>query len=389
MSWDRLMAELGTKTRKWVDGYRLLHEIGNGSFGSVYLAERDGVRYAIKFLKEEGRFSELSNFDHLVDLDHPHVVRISGRGVVHYEEGGDSSRGGVNYLVMHHAGDTTLRRQGQPRDEEAACDLFRQILSGVGFLHSRNILHLDLKPGNVILNGGHARIGDYGLAKVMSETLMNITEGNMRGTPLYMAPELAMGDGCLASDVYSLGIMFYELFAGETPFNSHDSAAVLLQHRDKPVKPPPQMPERFHGFLLQSVDKKHQRRFHDANAQLEAFDHAMKLGAGTPVPLPSTTPIPAPRPEAPLPGPAGPPPPGMDRRLGEVATEIREVRRVAQGLASAPGAARSRPVTPSLAAAPIRLASWAVRNLLQAVIFLVLCVGLGLLVHLGLDAALR
>lgn len=254
----------------FVPGYQIENKLGGGVFGEVYRAKKlsIGKSYAIKFLKlaDEGArddiFRELQSVEHFAQVDHPHLVSVEDKGEVL----------GIPYIVMNYAGDETLKvrlAQG-PLAPADAYPLMRQILEGVAALHARSIIHFDLKPANVFLKGAVARVGDYGLSKLVTESARTLSMG--RGTPAYMAPEMLHRKGDARSDVYSLGAIFFEALSGDPPFRGDSEWEVLKKHETAPVVYPATVPADLRPFLDRALHKDPDLRFPDAGAMLRAFD---------------------------------------------------------------------------------------------------------------------
>ncbi|MFO1077539.1 MAG: serine/threonine-protein kinase [Planctomycetota bacterium] len=225
----------------YVAGFEITSKLGGGAFGLVFRARKEsiGKDYAIKFLKvEDGEvrqavLRELEQVQYFAQVDHPNLVQIEDRGEVD----------GIPYLVMQYAGSDTLRdrmpKDGTAARGEALAELlgfYLQACRGVSALHARSLVHFDLKPANVFLKGPVARVGDYGLSKLVTHSRGSLTMG--RGTPYYMAPEMLQRRGDHRSDIYSLGVMLYELLCGQVPFTGDSEWEVLKKHeKDAPVFP--------------------------------------------------------------------------------------------------------------------------------------------------------
>lgn len=218
--------------------YVILDEIGRGGMGAVYKArdvELDRI-VAIKVLSPY-----LVGEPHLVqrfmrearvaaNLDHPNIVAI-------YDIGGE---GGYYYFVMKYLEGRPLKEiiaQRGPLPLDEVVNIVRQLASALDYAHRQNLIHRDVKPGNVIVGpDGHVTLTDFGLAKVV-ESMKLTASGETFGTLEYMAPEQARGEAGPASDIYSLGVMAYEMLTGRLPFQGTNQATLLYQHLHEP--PPP------------------------------------------------------------------------------------------------------------------------------------------------------
>ncbi|MCC6409511.1 MAG: protein kinase [Planctomycetes bacterium] len=224
----------------FIPGYEIQNRLGGGAFGEVYKARKTsiGKPYAIKFLKvddQSGREAierELEHVRHFAQIDHPNLVTIEDMGVVL----------GVPYLIMGYAGEDTLaRRQKRERlSVERALNYFTQTARGVLALHDRRLVHFDLKPSNIFLKGEIARVGDYGLAKLMTDGRSTLSFG--RGTPHYMAPEMLRNRADHRADIYSLGVILYESLAGALPFAEGSGADFVVREEDAPPSFPADFP---------------------------------------------------------------------------------------------------------------------------------------------------
>ncbi len=232
----------------FVPGYEIQNRLGGGAFGEVYKARKlsIGKPYAIKFLKlddsadKEAIERELEQVRLFASIDHPNLVTIEDMGLVH----------DVPYLIMGYAGEETLARQLKRAELErdVALRYFVQVCRGVLALHDRRLAHFDLKPGNVFLKGDVARVGDYGLAKLLVEGRQSLSFG--RGTPHYMAPEMLKNRADHRADIYSLGVILFECLSGKLPYDSETQYGVIVRETDEP----PAFPPNFHAPLRATVE---------------------------------------------------------------------------------------------------------------------------------------
>lgn len=232
----------------FVPGYEIENRLGGGAFGDVYKARKSsiGKAYAVKFLKVEDDDQrkavqrELDQVRHFASIDHPNLVSIEDMGVVR----------DVPYLIMGYAGEETLAKRFKAGDLTPvdALQYFTQAARGVLALHDRRLVHFDLKPSNIFLKGDNARVGDYGLSKLLEGGRMTLSFG--RGTPMYMAPEMLRSRADHRADIYSLGVILYESLAGDVPFPPDPNGGLVLRDTDDP----PVFPEGFPAIARPAVE---------------------------------------------------------------------------------------------------------------------------------------
>jgi eukaryotic-like serine/threonine-protein kinase len=231
------MTEVAENTT--VDGrYRILGRIGSGGMADVYRAEDThlGREVALKVLHR--RFAQDAEFverfrreaKSAAGLQHPHVVSVYDRG----------EHDGTYYIAMEHLRGRTLKdivNEDAPLDQLRAIDLACQVLEAAEFAHKRNVIHRDFKPHNVIVDAeGQAKVTDFGIARAGASEMTET--GSIMGTAQYLSPEQAQGHPVTAaSDVYSIGIMLYEMLTGRLPFGGDSAVSIALKHLSE--EPPP------------------------------------------------------------------------------------------------------------------------------------------------------
>jgi len=239
-----------------VDGYRLQRRLGEGATGIVYEAiDERGAVVAVKLLRPElaedtafrARFAREARLAR--DLQSKHIAPILDHG--------------VTYLVLplYRGGTLAARlRECVRLDETETCDLAAQLARGLDTLHARGILHRDVKPSNVLFTvDGTAVLADFGLARSHDSTRLTL-EGQVLGTPHYLAPELIEGlDATPASDVYALGCVLYECVVGEPPFTAGRLSELGFAHLVEPPPDPrkrrPELSADFADALLTALEK--------------------------------------------------------------------------------------------------------------------------------------
>lgn len=207
-----------------VDGYTIRRGIHRGGFGEVYYAVSDaGKEVALKLLTHD-LDTELRGVRQCLNLKHPNLVTTFD---VRTDADGD------HWVIMEYIQgaslEDVLRSFPSGLPEAEVRDWMRGLLDGVEFLHQRGIVHRDLKPANVYRENGHVKIGDVGLSKQMGGGRRN-QHTEAVGTVYYMAPEVAKGQYGPEVDVYSLGVMLYEMVTGRLPFDGETTAEILMKH---------------------------------------------------------------------------------------------------------------------------------------------------------------
>jgi serine/threonine-protein kinase len=282
------------QTSAIIDGrYRVLRRVGSGGMADVVCAEdlQLGRNVAIKLLHR--RFAEDAEFverfrreaSSAAGLQHPHVVAVYDRG----------EWDGTYYIAMEYLAGRTLKRlviDEAPLAPGRAIDLTTQILKAARFAHKRGIIHRDLKPHNVIVDAeGRAKVTDFGIAKAGASDMTQT--GSIMGTAQYLSPEQAQGHAVSApSDLYSVGIILYEMLTGRVPFEGESAVTIALKQVSEAPVPPsaynPAIPPALEAVVLRALEKDPHRRFADADEFIGALENA---AAGiAPAPLSSVPP---------------------------------------------------------------------------------------------------
>ncbi|RUM93241.1 MAG: hypothetical protein DSZ28_08705 [Thiothrix sp.] len=277
-------------------GYRITQLIGKGGFAKVYLAIQksldrtvalkimeprmaDESEFCERFLKEGKIVAQLSN--------HPNIVTI-------YDVGRHQD---LYFMAMEYVAAGTLRDKIRDPSQSIDVDkIVEQIAGALSYAHKKNFIHRDVKPANILFNeDGVAMLTDFGIAKSVNSGATRLTEAGFTvGTPEYMSPEQTLAkqmDG--RTDLYSFGVVIYEMLMREKPFTGDDAFATALKHINEP---PPELPveySAYQGLLDRLLAKEPEARFADADALIrflkdgsppvnEGSVHAPKLGIDDP-----------------------------------------------------------------------------------------------------------
>jgi eukaryotic-like serine/threonine-protein kinase len=270
------MAVTDTLINTLFDGrYRILRKLGSGGMANVYLAEDEelGRRVAIKILNDrhaaDDQFVERFRREakNAAGLSHPNIVSVYDRGEAE----------GTYYIAMEYLEGRSLKERiiaEGPLPISNAIEVTRQILGAVGFAHRRGIVHRDIKPHNVLLaedgsgeGDSRFKVTDFGISRT---TASQMTEaGSIVGTAQYLSPEQARGAPVdQRSDIYSVGIVLYELLTGKLPFTGETPLEIAMKHLSEVPKPPselrPEVPADLDMVVLRALAKDPEDRFESA-----------------------------------------------------------------------------------------------------------------------------
>lgn len=280
-----------------LDEYRLDSLLGQGGMARVYrgLDVRLKREVAIKVIDKPFRADQdyTRRFEQeaqaLAQLEHPHIVRLYRYGEAN----------GLLYMVMQYIEGQRLdqllaayRQEGQFIEPEKAARLIREIGAALDYAHGKGVIHRDVKPSNIILNQpGQAILVDFGLA-----LLADIgTRGEALGTPHYIAPEQARSSAYVVpqSDLYALGVILYEMFAGRAPFEAEDPVDVAILHITEPPPSPrefrPDLHPTLEAVMLKALAKEPEERYPNGLALANALDRALKAASPMNSALPPPT----------------------------------------------------------------------------------------------------
>jgi serine/threonine-protein kinase len=271
-----------------IDGrYRVLHRLGAGGMADVYLAQDEQLDREIALKLLHRRFAEDPGFverfrreaQAAASLQHPNVVSVFDRGSVE----------GTYYIAMEYLEGRTLKqliREEAPLETSRAIDLTLQMLKAARFAHRRGVIHRDLKPHNVIVDAGdHVKVTDFGIARAGASDMTET--GSIMGTAQYLSPEQAQGHAVSEpSDLYSIGIVLYEMLTGRVPFDGESPVSIALKHVSEGPVPPsqinPEIPSALEQVVLWALNKDPAHRPADADQFILALEQVREALAAPP-----------------------------------------------------------------------------------------------------------
>jgi hypothetical protein len=305
-------------TGKQLGQYRIVAPLGEGGMAAVYKAYQPAMdRYvALKILPRHfasdpefvGRFEQEAKV--IASLQHVHILPVHDFG----------TQDGYTYIVMPFVETGTLASLlvGDPLPLKQIRKILSQVGDALAYAHARGLVHRDVKPTNILIDEiGNCLLTDFGIAKIVEKTTKFTQTGAILGTPAYMSPEQIKGeklDG--RSDIYSLGIILYEMATGRPPFKAETPPAIFVKHLHDPLPPPrslnPSLPEAVERLILKALAKDAEGRFADAGEFVRAVREAIpeKVPERAKRELPATELLPTAAEEADVAG--GGQPPALD-----------------------------------------------------------------------------
>lgn len=264
-----------------IPGYRIERQLGQGGMARVYLAIQESLdrQVAIKVMSRQALTDELSRqrFEQeartIAKLEHPNIVGI-------HEVGRTAS--GQLYYVMPFLANGDLSQRDYGGNEARIAEVLRALLSALEYAHSRGVVHRDVKAENVLFdNADRPLLTDFGIALSKRESVRITTTGLTVGSGGYMPPEQARGEAVDGrADLYSVGILAYELLLGELPFRATDPLALALMHAQDPPPPLPVEFSHWQGFINKALAKSPDDRFRNAQQMLRALERVSSPGLG-------------------------------------------------------------------------------------------------------------
>ena len=260
--------------------YHILEMIGRGGMAAIYKAYQPSTDrlVAVKVLLDSRTDDPqvVRRFEHeahvIAGLEHRNIVPV-------YDFGRE---GELLYLAMRYmrAGTVSdLLRRGPLTPADAAC-ILNDVAAALDYAHQRDVIHRDIKPNNILVDAqGHSHLTDFGLAKVLNDSLDLTRSGASIGTPAYMAPEQVADEPISArTDIYALGVMLYEMITGVLPFSAESPMATAIMHLQHTLRPAreinPMIPIEVDAVIRRAMEKRPEKRFPTAGAMAQALAQA-------------------------------------------------------------------------------------------------------------------
>jgi serine/threonine protein kinase len=267
---------------KNIGQYQIVEQIGQGGMATVYRAYQPSIHrnVAIKILPSQ--YAQDPNFvkrfeqeaKAIAALEHPHILPV-------YDFG---TQDGLTYMVMRYIkGGTLSNLMGQNLPYDRVVSLIGDVARALDYAHKQGVVHRDIKPSNILIDdNGEPLLTDFGIAKMMagSGATQLTGAGSVLGTPAYMSPEQAQGVKIDArTDIYSLGVILYELLTGQQPYRAETPVAIVLKHVSEPLTPPrminPNIPDPLERVVIKAMAKEPEQRYQTAGEMQRALQHAL------------------------------------------------------------------------------------------------------------------
>jgi class 3 adenylate cyclase len=260
-------------THLLIEGYHVLRKIGEGGMSSIFLARAaaGGAPQVLKVMRlDQGLEADalqrfIQEYALLAQIDHPNVARI-------YRQDFSLAHAYIAMEFFPH-GDLRARMRSSRVDPASAISYIKQAAAGLGAIHEVGIVHRDMKPDNLMLRqDGSLALADFGVAKQVSMKITDTGAGDIVGTPYYLSPEQALGRPVDARcDIYSLGVMAYELLTGGKPYHASSAQELLRMHVQDPVPLLPPQLAHLQALMAGMRAKDHEQRYPCAQALLDDF----------------------------------------------------------------------------------------------------------------------
>ena len=256
-----------------IKGYRFLRRLGSTENSGVYLVERESthLQVVLKALRQVPEFGDsigafdrfLQEYETIAEMKHPNIVKIYDLGV---------SDNHAHIAMEYLDGGDLRHRVEEGINQKDAVNYLRQIASGLSAVHQTHVLHRDLKPGNIMLRkDGTLALIDFGLAKRVKLETVITDKGEIFGTPYYMSPEQGHGNEVdERGDIYSLGVVFYEMLTGQKPYKANTAMGIIYKHAQARIPLLPTHLGRYQELINMMLAKLPENRLQSA-AEIEEW----------------------------------------------------------------------------------------------------------------------
>jgi hypothetical protein len=266
-----------------LDGYTIKRGVGAGGFGEVYFAVSDGGKEVALKLVRGNLDVELRGVAQCLNLKHANLVHL-------FDQRTDAQ--GDRWVVMEYVSgeplSVVLARHPHGLAPELAQQWFIALANATGYLHDHGIVHRDLKPGNIFLENGIIKVGDYGLSKFMSSS-QRTAQTQSVGTVHYMAPEISTGNYNRQIDIYAAGIILYEMLTGHVPFDGESAGEILMKHLTSPPDLS-KLPPAYVEIVGKALSKNPAHRFPTMAEMAKAVEQVGLRAQAAPVAIPVSGP---------------------------------------------------------------------------------------------------
>jgi serine/threonine protein kinase len=274
---------------EYISHYKILCRLGKGGMGDIYKAIQDPLNRVVALKVLPPRFGRDEEFAKRFKIEADAIARLQHQNVVSLYEYGEEN--GFRYFAMQFVDGKDLSRHINERREmpvEEIIDFSRQICRGLRYAHANNVVHRDIKPQNILIDKSNiVKLSDFGIAKIFSGSDITMT-GFTLGTPEYMSPEQALGKNIdHQTDLYSLGVVMYEMLTRKPPFTANDPMAIAYKQVHELPAPPSskrkETPKRLELIILKALKKNKEERYQSVEEMLDHLDSVdPKELAGTP-----------------------------------------------------------------------------------------------------------
>ena len=268
---------------KQLGPYQITEKLGEGGMACVFKALQPSMNRSVALKVLPQRYADAPEFAErfeqearvLATLQHPHILPVFDYG----------RENGYAYIAMPWivGGELTSEMTGAPLALKRLVQIISEVGDALDYAHERGVIHRDVKPSNILLDArGHCLLTDFGIAKLIANGQSASPNGSLIGTPAYMAPEQSMGDNVDArSDIYSLGVVLYELATGRPPYRAETPLAVVMKHLHDPLPSPrqinPTLAPEVEAVILKSLAKGPADRYQRAGQLVDALSRAYAL----------------------------------------------------------------------------------------------------------------